>query len=97
MKEFVLLMHNDSVSPETGEAWQRYIAALHARAGFDGGSSIGAGGCYRKDGAPRGISDSLVGMLRVRADDLAGAREFLAGNPVFECGGTVEIRELIKD
>jgi hypothetical protein len=30
----------------------------------------------------------------VQADSIDDARRFLEGNPVFEAGGTVEIREL---
>jgi hypothetical protein len=36
----------------------------------------------------------LAGYIRVRADNLDEAKSLLAGNPVFEAGGTVEIREL---
>ena len=37
------------------------------------------------------------GFIRVRAADIEAARHFLAGNPVYEGGGTVEIRELPVD
>jgi hypothetical protein len=36
----------------------------------------------------------LSGYIRISAGDLDEARGLLAGNPVFEAGGTVEIREL---
>jgi hypothetical protein len=35
-----------------------------------------------------------VGFIKVQAESLDHARELLKGNPVFEAGGTVEIREL---
>ena len=38
----------------------------------------------------------ISGYVRVTADSLAEARELLQGNPVYEAGGTVEIRELPK-
>jgi hypothetical protein len=39
----------------------------------------------------------VTGFLRIRAASLDEAASFLAGNPVFEAGGTVELRELPKD
>ena len=36
----------------------------------------------------------LTGYIRVRAESLDQAKSLLAGNPLFEAGGTVEIREL---
>ena len=40
------------------------------------------------------ITGHLAGYIRVNADSLEQAKALLAGNPVFEAGGTVEIREL---
>lgn len=37
-----------------------------------------------------------TGKFRVEAETLADAETLLAGNPVFENGGTVELRELPK-
>jgi hypothetical protein len=43
----------------------------------------------------KGASTShLSGFIRVVADSLDHARTLVVGNPVFESGGTVEIREL---
>jgi len=36
----------------------------------------------------------LTGFLRITAEDLAPAQRRLAGNPVFEAGGTIEIRDV---
>lgn len=36
----------------------------------------------------------LTGYIRVSADSMDQAKSLLAGNPHFEAGGTVEIREL---
>ncbi len=63
---------------------------------FQGGSSSGSGTCVNKTRTPAEISDNLVGFIRVCANDLNHARELVNGNPVFEAGGTVEIRELAK-
>jgi hypothetical protein len=40
------------------------------------------------------VTEHLAGYIRVTADSLDAARSLLAGNPHFEAGGTVEIREL---
>ena len=61
---------------------------------LQGGSAIGEGECARKSGAPGALTSHLVGFIRVNADNLAHAKSLLVGNPVFEAGGTVEIREL---
>jgi hypothetical protein len=94
MAEFIFFMHGDA-----GEApgdWGPYLDGLRAKGVFDGGSGVGGGTCARKAGDAGPITDRIVGYIRVRAADLAQARELLAGNPVYEAGGTVEIRELPK-
>ena len=69
---------------------------LRAAGAFQGGSAIGGGVCASKRGSPA-LTTHLCGYIRVKAADLAEARELVNGNPVFEAGGTVEIRELPKD
>ncbi len=56
MRQFMFLMHDDTVIAEDGDAWGPYLSI-----------------------------------------DEVAARGFLDGNPVYEAGGTVEIRELIVD
>ena len=100
MNEYLLLMHGDASDPEhaeSGELWGRYLATLRASGSFDGGSSIGAGALYQKGLSPVSVSGGLSGFLRVRAHSLEGAACLLAGNPVFEAGGTVEVRVLLRD
>ncbi|CAN5158833.1 hypothetical protein BH11MYX1_BH11MYX1_02150 [soil metagenome] len=92
VNEYILLHHDDATA-EAG--WNEYLAKLRASGQFDGGSSIGAGACFNKSG-PAKPTSSVVGFVRVRAESLDAARTFLAGNPVYEAGGTVEIRELPK-
>jgi hypothetical protein len=94
MKEFILLMHNDVAQP--GGDWGSYLKSLRERGVFDGGSSIGIGAAFRKSGAAE-ISGTLGGYIRVRAESLEVAKDYLKGNPVYENGGTVEIRELSRD
>ncbi len=97
MKDFILFLHDDAISPEDEALWDAYFARLHASGQFDGGSSIGPGARYRKGAADGPAALPLVGFIRIRAESLAEAETFLAGNPVYEAGGTVEIRELPRD
>ena len=100
MNEYLLLMHGDSQDhklAQSGEQWERYLGVLRASGRFDGGSSIGTGAPYRKGRDPVAAKDGVSGFLRVRAASLDEASGFLAGNPVFEAGGTVELRELPRD
>jgi hypothetical protein len=100
VNEYLLLMHGDSQDhklAESGEQWERYLVVLRASGRFDGGSSIVAGALYRKGRDPKAVKDGVSGFLRVRAASLDEASGFLAGNPVFEAGGTVELRELPRD
>ncbi len=55
---------------------------------------MGGGLCVRKSGPAPAMTSHLSGFIRIRADSLDHARALLAGNPAYEQGGTVEIREL---
>jgi hypothetical protein len=92
MPEYIFLMHDDAVADE--EAWEPYLRKLQQGDFFQGGSAIGDGVCLRKSGAPASVTTYLVGYVRVNAESLDQAKSLLAGNPVYEAGGTVEIREL---
>jgi hypothetical protein len=92
MPEYIFLMHDDATTDEA--SWASYLVALEERGAFQGGSEIGEGICVRKAGAVPALSRHLSGFIRVKADNIDQARMLLAGNPVFEAGGTVEIREL---
>ena len=94
MTDYILLMHNDAAAPVNVEGWGPYIAGLQAAGAFEGGSAIGPGACVRKAGPAPAITAQLGGYLRITAGGLDAARALLTGNPVFEAGGTVEIREL---
>jgi hypothetical protein len=97
LRDYLLLMHDDCPASDTPKDWPRYFAMLRARGAFQGGSTIGAGDVIRKDGAALPTTERLAGYIRIRAKDMAEARSLIAGNPVFECGGSVEIRELPRD
>lgn len=97
MPEYMLLMHNDTQTDENAADWEGYIGKLLAAGVFGGGSQIGAGACFRKAGSAGPLAAHLSGFLRIRAADMAGATAALTGNPTYEAGGTVEIRELPAD
>jgi hypothetical protein len=92
MAEYILFMHDDA--DDDSRAWDTYLRTLRQSGAFEGGSAIGDGICLRKNGSAPGITDHLTGYIRVTADSIDHAKSFLAGNPHFEAGGTVEIREL---
>jgi hypothetical protein len=97
VKDYIFLMHNDATAPIDPALWPPYLAALRERGVLQGGSAIADGETIRKRGNPAPVSGHLGGYIRITADSLKDARLSLAGNPVFECGGTVEIRELPRD
>jgi hypothetical protein len=97
MPDYLFLMHNDTLDKATegnSDNWVRYIGGLQQSGSFQSGSAIGAGTCVRKSGATPAITSHFTGFIRVHAESLDHARKLLTGNPVFEAGGTVEIREL---
>jgi hypothetical protein len=98
LNDYIFLMHND-VSPESGgdAAWSQYILRLRTTGRFGGGSSIGHGVCVRKNGLASEITMKIGGYITVQAESLEDAMTLLVGNPVFEAGGTVEIRDLPRE
>ena len=87
-------MHDDATAESSDDDWGAYLGLLRSAGVFQGGSAIGGGACVRKAGKVPPLSAQISGFIRVTADDLAQAKTLLAGNPVYEAGGTVEIREL---
>jgi YCII-related domain len=90
--DYIFIMHHDAIVDE--KAWEPYLRGLQRSGFFEGGSAIGEGVCVRKNGAPPSVTEHLAGFIRVKASSLDQAKSLLTGNPVFEAGGTVEIREL---
>jgi hypothetical protein len=97
MRDYLLLMHGDAPLPRPRSEWAAYIAKLQQANAFQGGSSVGDGVCMAKSGAGEPITNAVQGYIRVNAVDLDAARALVIGNPVYEAGGTVEIRELLRD
>lgn len=98
MNEYILLMHQDAPDTQAAddpERWGQYLTRLRSTGQFDGGSAIGPGERVRKGQPSQAATGGPSGFIRVRADSLQAAKQqFLAGNPVYEAGGTVEVREL---
>lgn len=98
MNEYILFMHDDVVDraiADDGDRWENYLSALRASGQFDGGSSIGPGVLARRDGTMVPAPHRVNGYIRLRAESLEAAQRFLAGNPTYDAGGTVEVRELL--
>jgi hypothetical protein len=93
MPDFILLMHKDAPG-ERAEDWAAYLSKLESSGHLRGGSAIGEGVCLRKDGKPAAVAGHLSGFVRIEASSMDEAKRLVAGNPVFEAGGTVEIRTL---
>ncbi|WP_374582706.1 hypothetical protein [Pseudoduganella sp.] len=97
MNEYIFLMFGDAADAgmaDDGALWDAYISRLQASGQFDGGSAIGAGLRCRKGSDTQPAPPGCTGFIRLRAESLAAAQALLAGNPVYEAGGTVEVREL---
>lgn len=97
MNEYIVLMHQDATDPQAAadpDRWARYMTLLRGTEQFDGGSSMGLGERLRKGQPSQPCATELSGFIRIRAASLEEAKGFLSGNPVYEAGGTVEIREL---
>ncbi|MGN6207399.1 YciI family protein [Asticcacaulis sp.] len=95
MADFIFLMHDTpNETPDEANTWPAYLDSLARGGHLRGGSAIGNGAAFRKDGAAPSITAHLTGFIRIEADSLAAAQTLLVGNPVYEAGGIVEIREL---
>jgi len=94
MADFILFMHDDGQDKGGAEEWDPYLEKLRSAGVMRGGSAIGSGLCVRREGPAPKITGHIAGFVRVEARDLDHAKQLLIGNPVFEAGGTIEIREL---
>ncbi|OEZ59111.1 hypothetical protein [Duganella sp. HH105] len=93
MNEYIILMLDDAPGDANGD-WDGYIARLRQTGQFDGGSSIGSGQRLKKGQPEQAAGLGVTGFIRVRAASIDDAKLLLAGNPDYEAGGSVEIREL---
>jgi hypothetical protein len=96
VNDYIFLMHQLPGLANQREDWGSYFAQLRSTGQFAGGSAIGNGVRVSKSGVAGVVDAHLAGYIRVTANSLQDAQALLAGNPVFEAGGTIEIRELPK-
>ncbi len=87
-------MHGDAA--DRASDWEPYLRGLRDRGVFRGGSSIAEGTSHRRDGNPEPPT-AITGFVRIEVESHADAEACLAGNPVYEAGGTVELRFLPRD
>lgn len=92
MADFIYLMHE--AEPADPAAWEAYLGGLSEKGVLRGGSAIGRGLALKKAGHAPPISSDIVGYVRIEVADMAAAQALLAGNPVYEAGGVIEVREL---
>ena len=92
MTDYIFLMHGHEVVGE----WAPYIETLVSKGVMRGGSAVGDGVCVRKSGDVPAITAHIGGYIKVEVENLDAAKALLAGNPVYEAGGVIEIRELPK-
>ena len=100
MNEYILFMYDDVLDRQGADdenLWAQYLAMLRASGQFDGGSAIGDGTLFKKNCASKSATRAVTGYLKIRAQNLLAAQRFLIGNPTFEAGGTVELRELPRN
>jgi hypothetical protein len=90
LTDYIFLMHGHEVVGD----WGLYIDRLVAQGVMRGGSAMGDGVCVRKSGEVPGITAHIGGYIKVEVDSLESAKALLPGNPVYEAGGVIEIREL---
>ena len=98
MRDFILIMHNDA-EPKNDVAdatWASYFENLKKQGAFVAGVEIGEGLCMVKmKPAPPPMSD-WGRYIRIQARSMRDAAQLVEGNPVFEAGGTVEVRALTR-
>jgi hypothetical protein len=96
VKDFILLMRTEGAppAPRPVDAWPSYFATLRDAKAFEGGSTVGDGVLMSKAPTSNTGMSPISGYIRVRAESLEAACALVTGNPVYEAGGTVEVREL---
>ncbi|MEM6631901.1 MAG: YciI family protein [Bacteroidota bacterium] len=111
MNEFMMLFRhipNPSFvpSPEQIEAeikkWQDWIGGIAAQGKFNQTNQLGYEGKMVKadgvvtDGPYAELKEIMGGYIIVKAQDLDEAVTLAAGCPIFERGGSVEVRPILK-
>ncbi|HMR73403.1 MAG TPA: hypothetical protein PKD68_05375 [Candidatus Saccharibacteria bacterium] len=95
MKQYLLLIHDNSTSDSTADEWQRFFVAAKDSGFFRGGSEIGE---HTLLGKNQSVSSSrhIVGYMRFDADEKSKLLSLLNSHPTVLHGGTIELCELPK-
>lgn len=91
MADFVMVM----LGSQSEGDWETYIRKLIDSGSFRGGSSLGKGAKVSKNSMDSDCS--ITGYIRLSARNLDEAKMLLAGNPLFEAGGVIELLEEVPD
>lgn len=93
MAEFMMLMKGSSSAGD----WETYVGELQKTGNFKGGSAL-ANGVNAQKGSDSAADGCVVtGFIRIDADSIDDVVALLAGNPVHEAGGEIEILELVEE
>ena len=98
MRDFILIMHNDAEQADqiVDSSWADYFQSLKSQGAFIAGVEFGDGFCMVKK-KPAPPPTSMLGRyIRVQARTMRDAAQLVEGNPIFEAGGTVEVRALTR-
>jgi hypothetical protein len=101
MPKFLLAYHGGADAPETEQAqaelitaWGDWLSGLGELL-LDPGNPTVTSATLTPDGLePHGGSNPVSGYSLIEADDLGAVAPALAGCPIFEVGGSIEIAEL---
>jgi hypothetical protein len=91
MPEYLMVM----IGPASAGDWDAYIESLVESGCFRGGSALGNGVAVSK-----GKEDDecrVTGYMRFSAESIDEVRRLLAGNPLYEAGGSIELLEEILE
>ena len=91
MPDYVMVM----MGPESDGDWDAYIEKLISSGKFRGGSSLGNGVSMTRDNAD--AECVITGFMRFTAESLEEVKALVAGNPLYEAGGRIEVLEEIPD
>jgi len=89
-------MHADAPRATSGADWGAYVARLRAAGRLKAGAPSAAESARARRARCPGSRRSWAAASACASQPRRGAA-LLAGNPVYEAGGTVEIRELPRD
>jgi len=93
--DYILFIHNNTVSRAAEEDWGRFFCRARASGIFVGGSEIGNRQMFGSQPVPA-ITDSVAGFMRFETDDKNALMQLLELHPVLAHGGTLELCEMPK-